>query len=71
MINSLQTEDNICINRYDTHLPDFTNITIVIEVGKLCWVGLIPTENNEKKINKRGEIMHWIAILQIQIKSTV
>ena len=45
---------------YDTYLPDFTNITIVIEVSKLCWVGLIPTENNMKKINKRRE-MHWIA----------
>ena len=55
---------------YDTYLPDFTNITIVIEVSKLCWVGLIPTENNMKKINKRKE-MHWITTLQIQIKSTV
>ena len=48
---------------YDTYLPDFTNITIVIEVSKLCWVGLIPTENNKKKIEKRREMMHWIAIL--------
>ena len=55
---------------YDTYLPDFTNITIVIEVSKLCWVGLIPTENNMKKINKRREV-HWIATLQIQIKTTV
>ena len=61
-ITKVMVEGNICINKYDTYLPDFTNITIVIEVSKLCWVGLIPTENNKKKINKRREIMHWIAI---------